>query len=88
MVEILKKVGYLIAVFACCLLGGNLGNLQTSKQGEKEDAVQILGRLCGLAAADGISESKRIMALDLCEKFDKMTDRDVSMHAEVLNAIP
>ena len=88
MVEILKKIGYLIAVFACCLLGGNLGNLQTSKQGEKEDAVQILGRLCGLAAADGISDSKRLMALDLCEKFDKMTDKDAAKLSEVLDAIP
>lgn len=88
MVEILKKIGYLIAVFACCLLGGNLGNLQTSKTGEKEDAVQILGRLCGLAAADGISDSKRLMALDLCEKFDKMTDKDAAKLSEVLDAIP
>lgn len=87
--EIIKKIGYLIAVFACCVLGGGLGNMQTGSQNaaKKDDAVQILGRICGIAAEDNISEVKRSVALNLCEKFSKITDEDAAKLGEVLNAI-
>lgn len=85
--EIIKKIGYLIAVFACCVLGGGLGNMQTQNAAKKDDAVQILGRICGIAGEDGISELKRSVALNLCEKFSKITDEDAAKLGEVLDAI-
>ena len=85
--EMLKKILYLIAVFACCVLGGNV-RIPTEKKAEDQNALQILGQICGLAAADGISEAKRLMSLDLCEKFDAMDDRTAAKISEVLDAIP
>lgn len=86
--ELIKKIGYLIAVFACCVLGGGLGNMQTGQNAaKKDDAVQILGRICGIAAEDNISEVKRSVALNLCEKFGKITDEDAAKLGEVLDAI-
>lgn len=86
--EIIKKIGYLIAVFACCVLGGGLGNMQNAQNtAKKDDAVQILGRICGIASEDGISDLKRSVALNLCEKFSKITDEDAAKLGEVLDAI-
>lgn len=87
MLETIKKIVYLIAVFACCIFGGNvkIGG-QTDKK--EDEPIKILGRICGLAAADGISEAKRLMSLDLCEKFDALDDKRAAQISQVLNEIP
>lgn len=64
----LKQILWLILVVVGSFFGVKVGGIE-----QKNDNVQVLGRLCGINL-DGASPIKKTMANLICERFDRISN--------------